>query len=239
MLELVCEEGDNFLDFFSGSSTSAVATIKFNLKNLSKVSYIQIQLPEKVDITSEVYKAGYESISSIAKERIRRASAKIRSELEQKQDTQSLENLDLGFKVLKLDQSNFKQWQAPGRDIDDETLLQQMELNVDHIDPDATQEELLFEILIKAGVKPTEKIETIELVGHALYSVGEGTLLVHLQDEIDQPLIDAVLEQSPGQFICLDRAFHGNDQLKANAVKTFALFNQGKEQIDRVDFKTV
>ncbi len=226
------------LDFFSGSGSLAQAVLEENAEGNNN-RFVLVQLPEPSTEGSEASKLGLSTIADIAKERIRRASAKIRSELEVKSDTEPTELLDLGFKVLKLDQSNFKQWQAPGRDIDDDALLQQMELNVDHIDPDATQEELLYEILIKAGVKPTEKIETIELVGHALYSVGEGTLLVHLQDEIDQLLIDAVLEQSPGQFICLDRAFHGNDQLKANAVKTFALFNQGKEQIDRVDFKTV
>ena len=69
--------------------------------------------------------------------------------------------------------------------------------------------------------------------------VAEGALLVHLEDDIDQGLIDAVLAKVPGQFICLDKAFHGNDQLKTNAVKTFEAFNQGKEKIDQIDFKTV
>ncbi len=146
---------------------------------------------------------------------------------------------DLGFKVLKLNQSNFKLWQGPAKDVSDEELLQQMELNVDHIAPNASQEDLLYELLIKAGVMPTEKVEQIELAGHKLFSVAEGALLVHLEDDIDQGLIDAVLSKAPGQFICLDKAFHGNDQLKTNAVKTFEAFNQGKEKIDQIDFKTV
>jgi len=69
--------------------------------------------------------------------------------------------------------------------------------------------------------------------------VGEGHLLVHLDNQIDQGLIDAVLQQAPSQFICLDKAFHGNDQLKTNAVRTFANFNDGKVGIERIDFKTV
>ncbi|KEA62576.1 Type III restriction-modification system methylation subunit [Marinobacterium lacunae] len=222
---------DIVLDFFAGSGTLCEAVYTLNSQDKGNRKSIAVQLPEVSGVNA--------TVSDMAKERIRRASAKICSELEQKQDFQTLENLDLGFKVLKLDQSNFKQWQAPGRDIDDSALLQQMELNVDHIDPAATQEDLLYEILIKAGVKPTERIEIIELAGHRLFSVGEDALFVHLENEIDQRLIDAVLEKAPGQFICLDKAFHGNDQLKTNAVKTFAAYNQGKVGIDRIDFKTV
>lgn len=148
-------------------------------------------------------------------------------------------NLDLGFKVLKLDKSNFKLWQAPSKDISEDELLKQMELNVDHIDPNASQEDLLYELLIKAGVMPTEKVEQIELANHTLFSVADDTLLIHLDDVIDQALIDAVLAIAPSQFICLDKAFHRNDQLKTNAVKIFAAFNQGKEKIDQIDFKTV
>ena len=69
--------------------------------------------------------------------------------------------------------------------------------------------------------------------------MAEGSLLVHLEDGIDQALIDAVLQHAPSQFICLDKAFHGNDQLKTNAVRTFANFNDGKVGIERIDFKTV
>ena len=148
-------------------------------------------------------------------------------------------NVDLGFKVLKLDQSNFKPWRAPDKSISDVELIQQMELSVDHVDPNASQEDLLYELLLKAGIKPTEAVERITLAGHGVFSVAEGTLLVYLENNIDQALIDAVLARAPSQFICLDKAFHGNDQLKTNAVKTFATFNHGKLGIDRVDFKTV
>jgi len=198
-----------------------------------------VQLPEPTDEGTERYKAGFETIAEVSKERIRRAAEKIRQEVSQELDLEGRDQLDLGFKVLKLNQSNFKLWQAPAKDVSDEELLQQMELNVDHIDPNASQEDLLYELLIKAGVMPTEKVEQVELAGHTLFSVAEGSLLVHLEDDIDQALIDAVLSKAPGQFICLDKAFHGNDQLKTNAVKTFEAFNQGKEKIDQIDFKTV
>ncbi|MGD8175796.1 site-specific DNA-methyltransferase [Marinimicrobium sp. ARAG 43.8] len=226
------------LDFFSGSGSLAEAVYRENLSGF-QTRFLLVQLPEPCEDGSEAEKMGLSTISDIAKERIRRAGNKVREESEGQLDFNGQEELDIGFKVLKLNQSNFKLWQAPAKDISEEELLQQMELNVDHIDPNATQEDLLYELLIKAGVLPSERIETIELAGHSLFSVADGVLLVHLEDTIDQALIDAVLKKAPGQFICLDKAFHGNDQLKTNAVKTFEAHNQGKEKIDQIDFKTV
>jgi adenine-specific DNA-methyltransferase len=239
MLELVCGQDGVFLDFFSGSATSAVATQKYNQKKRANVSHIQIQLPEKIELESEIFKAGHRTIAEIAKERIRRAGIEARSELDGQLDLEASLDVDLGFKVLKLNQSNFKQWQAPSKDATDEELLKQMALGLDYIDPKASQEDLLYELLIKAGFMPTEKIEQIELVGHKVFSIGEGSLLIHLEKSIDQTLIDAVLAEAPGQFMCLDSAFQGNDQLKTNAVKTFAAFNSGKQGLDRIEFKTV
>lgn len=226
------------LDFFSGSGTLAQAVYEENLEGVEN-RYILVQLPEQCDEDSEAYKLGLKTISDISKERIRRSSAKIRSESDGQLDLENTGSLDLGFKVLKLDQSNFKQWQAPSKDISDEKLIKQFELNVDHTDPNASQEDLLYELLIKAGVMPTESIKQVELANHKLFSVAEDSLLVHLDNEMDQDLIDAVIEKAPGQFICLDKAFHSNDQLKANAVKTIQAFNQGKDEVDRIDFKTV
>lgn len=240
MLKVATESDDGIvLDFFSGSATTAHAVMQYNAKAAGHLKFIMIQLPEICEEGSEAFKAGYKTIADIAKERIHRAGKKIRNELESQLDLDNNEKIDLGFKVLKLDQSNFKQWQAPDKDISDEKLLAQMELNIEHITPNASQEDLLYELLIKAGVKPTERIEQIDLAGHKLFSVAEGLLFVHLEDQIDQALIDAVLAQAPGQFICLDKAFHRVDQLKTNAVKTFQAYNQGKEKIDQIDFKTV
>lgn len=231
------------MDFFSGSGSTGEAVLDLIAEESSDLRFILVQLPEpnlENDKTGKAaLKAGYKTIADISKERIRRAGARIRSETENQLDLEGNKELDLGFKVLKLNQSNFKQWQAPEKDISDEDLLAQMELNIEHIDPQASQEDLLYELLIKAGVRPTESIEQIQLAGHKLYSVAEGSLFVHLEDDIDQALMDAVLTKAPGQFICLDKAFHGNDQLKANAMHTFHAYNQGKEKIDQIDFKTV
>ena len=239
MLKVATGKNDIVLDFFSGSGTAADAVMQLNSKDGGNRKFIMTQLPEICEESSEAFKAGYHTIADVSKERIRRAGEKIRRETESQLDLEGNRNIDLGFKTLKLNQSNFKPWQAPALDVSDEELLQQMELNVDHIDPNASQEELLYELLLKAGLKPTEEICTVELADHELFNVGEDSLYVYLGDEINQSLIDAVLQACPDEFICLDKAFGGNDQLKANAVKTFATFNQDKEGLDRIEFKTV
>lgn len=223
------------LDFFAGSGTLAQAVLETNFRDGGNRQSISVQLPEEISSASP----NLLTISDVAKERIRRVGFQLRQELEVQLDLVDINDLDLGFKVLKLNQSNFKPWQAPSLDISDKDLIQQMELNVDHIDPNASQEDLLYELLLKAGLKPTEQIRSIELAGYELFNVGEDSLYVYLGNDINQSLIDAVLQACPDEFICLDKAFHGNDQLKANAVKTFATFNLGKEGLDRIEFKTV
>jgi len=244
MLELAIDDGDTVLDFFAGSGTTAHSMLNFQVNKKIKIKYILVQLPEAISASDPAGVFCFENkfplnIASVAKERIRRAGKKIRTELEAKLDFDDHQNLDLGFKVLKLDKSNFKQWQAPSKDVSEQELIQQMELNVDHVDPNASQEDLLYELLLKAGLMPTERLESIALAGHSLFKVGDDSLYIYLGKNVDQALIDAVLHAKPEQFICLDKAFHGNDQLKANAVKNFAHFNQGKQGFDRIEFKTV
>lgn len=231
------------LDFFAGSGSTGEAIYELLSEGSNELQFILVQLPEpnlQNDKTgNQALKAGYGTIADITKERLRRAGAKIRTELEGQLDLANQQSLDLGFKVFKLDQSNFKQWQAPSKDVSNDELVRQMELHIDPVDQTATQEDLLYEILLKNGVPPTEQIEKIELAGHPMYAVSDATILIHLEKHTDQALIDAVLDKQPTQFICLDSAFHGNEQMKANAVKSFATFNQEKVGIDRIDFKTV
>jgi adenine-specific DNA-methyltransferase len=243
------KSNDVVLDFFAGSGTFSSAAYLASIKLGVNINSIAVQLPENLNdvllrstglskkiTTNAIQFLNKKSkplvISELTKERLRMSCEVLATEY-------GSVGVDLGFKVLKLDQSNFKQWQAPDKDISDEELIQQMELNVDHVDPNASQEDLLYELLIKAGVMPTVSIEKITLAGHELYSVDEATLLIHLDGDINRDLIDAILEQAPSQFICLDKAFHGDDQLKANAAKTFQVFNRGKDEVDCIDFKTV
>ena len=213
-----------------------------SLKKMVVRKFIMVQLPEPCEENSEAYKAGYKNIAEIGKERIRRVINKIEEEQKAKQSDMFKDTgkkLDLGFKALKLDKSNFKIWEGLSSDASEEEIARQLEMHIDHISTTATQEDILYELLLKAGFMPTEKIELLELAGKKVFSVAEGALLICLENEITQELVDSISKIKPKQFICLDKAFHGNDQLKTNAVQTFAALNQGKDKNEQIVFRTV
>ena len=127
--------------------------------------------------------------------------------------------MDLGFKVFKLHKSNFKIWDAEEISPDKAYIEKQLELHIDHIDHKASQDDILYEILLKAGFGLTTKIEKINLAGKAVYSVEGGTMLICLEKELSKELIKVMAEKQPSRVICLDRGFANNDQLKTNAVQ--------------------
>jgi adenine-specific DNA-methyltransferase len=204
------------LDFFAGSATTAQAVLDLNKQDNGNRKFILVQLPEPCVPESEAFKAGYKTIADIGKERIRRVINKLNTEEEGKLDLDNAAKQDRGFKVLKLDKSNFRQWQKLEPSASTEQILEQLSLHINHIDAKATPEELLYEILLKAGFTLTGNIETKTISGKELFSVSDGALL-----------------------LCLDSAFHGNDQLKANAVQTFNAHNMQKEKHNQILFKTV
>ncbi len=228
-----------YLDFFAGSATTAHAVLDLNQQDFGNRKFILVQLPEPCSKDSEAFKGGFKTIADIGKERIRRVIKKLEAEQIGKLPFNNASLQDRGFKVLKLDKSNFKQWQSLPPDTEPETLVKQLKLFIDHIDPKASPEDLLYEILIKAGFPPSERIETLTLAGKTVYSVAGGGLLLCLEEQVSAELINAVAEAEPMQFICLDAAFGSNDQLKANAVQTFAARNMGKEKHNQTVFKTV
>ena len=207
-----------------------------------------VQLPEPCEEDSGVFRSGYRNIADIGKERIRRVIKKIEYEKKEKEEEamgilpgMAKDNpvLDLGFKVFKLDRSNFKIWDGSRPDAPEEELIRQLTLHIDHIDPHASQEDILYELLLKAGFMLTEKVQKLEMVGKTVYSAAEGALLICLEDKITPELIDAVAAAEPMQFLCLDKGFQGNDQLKANAVQTFNALNQGRDKTEQIVFRTV
>ena len=184
-----------------------------------------IQLPEPCDDDSEPGRLGFKNIAEIGKERIRRSAEKLKNATADGGAASG----DFGFKVLKLDRSHFRQWGAGALDPTEPDLVAQMEEHADHVDPEATQEGILYELLIKAGFAPTDRVDRRELADKLVFSIADGALLICLEDELTSELIDAVADLEPMQFICLDKGFNGNDQLKANAVQTFKSRSQGAE----------
>lgn len=262
LLELAGSDDAIVLDFFAGSATTAHAVLHLNAQDGGNRKFVCVQLPEPCNEASEAFKAGFRTIADIGKERIRRV---IQKHSEKKQllwehikvldpdlaaecDEQNVssepeskpgcERSD-GFRVLKLDRSNFRQWPELKPDTPSEQIVEQLELHVDHVDSKASPEELLFEVLIKAGLSPASKIETVELAGLPVFSVDAGRVLICLAETVTQELVDAVAKAEPDQFLCLDRAFHGNDQLRANASQTFDARQNTKPNASPIVFRTI
>ncbi len=230
------DQDDLVMDFFSGSASLGHAVLAQNQEDSGNRKFILVQLPEPL----KTEEASSKYISDLGKSRIRNVSQSLREATDNQLELTASAPETLGFKVFKLDRSNFKQWQAPSSAVSDGDLLQQMELSIDPVLPEATPEQMLYEILLKTGLPLTAEVTMVELAGAPVYSVEDGSVLIFLQGQMHQALIDAVLDAAPGQFICLDKAFEGNDQLKANAVKTFAHYNAGFDgDAERIDFKTL
>lgn len=244
-LQLISEKDSLILDFFSGSGSTTHSVMALNVKDGGNRKSISVQLPEKTDEKSEAYKAGFKTIADIAKERIRRAGKKIEEDLgkqidelqaeikkleseipteETKAEIESLKTKieelkkqDLGFKVLKLADSNFKQWQQiTGKD--KQALEEQMKLFVDPVAKNATTENMVYELLLKSGKDLNSTISHVSTSStpEGFYAINE-TELVLILEKANQEIIDAVIASKPQKVIALDKLFKGNDQLKTNA----------------------
>lgn len=211
-----------FLDFFAGTAPTAQAIMELNREDGGTRRYICVQIPELCGNNSEAGKAGYKTIADIAKERIRRAGAKIRTEIEterEKQsgqldfdDAQQTKMPDLGFKVFKLADSNFKQWRKI-RGSETEAWRQQVMEFIDPVAENATVGNMVYELLLKSGKDLNNTIEH----KNGYYAANGRELILMLESAV-QETVDAVLAAHPEKVIALDRLFEGNDQLKTNTV---------------------
>ncbi len=236
LLEYFMSNEDNIiLDFFAGSGTTAHAVMALNKEDGGNRKFICVQLPESTDEKSKAYKAGYKTIADISKERIRRAAKKFEEGHDGQLDLTGSGKLDHGFKVFKLDKSNFKVWEGDVEKI--ENLERQLFDHVDHINDASSPEDILYELLLKAGFPLTTKVEKITMANKDVFSIEDGVMLICLNKELDQAVIDAMAEADPLQVICLDEGFKGNDQLKANAVQAFKA--RSREEESEIVFKTV
>ncbi len=220
MAKMVAPNKDDIiLDFFAGSGTSAHAVIDFNKQDNGDRNFILVQLPEVCDSNGEAFKAGYKTIADIGKDRIRRVIKKIQDESKGQLDFQG-NKMDLGFKVFKLDQSNFKIWDGSvEQGVDGKKIEKQLELQIEHINPKVTEEDILYELLLKSGFLLTTKVESLQLAGKKVYSIEGGALLVCLDKALTKEVITEMARKEPARVICLDAGFSGNDQLKTNAVQ--------------------
>ncbi|GIL24022.1 MAG: adenine methyltransferase [Bacteroidota bacterium] len=226
LAKFVVSDFDIVVDFFAGSGSTAHAILELNKENEKNIRFITVQLPESTVENSAPYRAGFKTIADISKERIRRVISNLKKEIQKTTATekatlfgeQPKKEVDLGFKVFKLNASNFNLWKS---DVDKtpEAIAKQLELNITHISAEATQEAILYELLLKSGFELTTPVIKESIAGKTVYSIAEGELLICLERELSQDLIKGIAEKKPSRVICLDEGFQNNDQLKTNAVQ--------------------
>ena len=205
LLELTTNKDSIVVDFFSGSSSTAHATMELNKGDGGNRKYIMVQLPELIDEKSEAFKAGYKNICEIGKERIKRAGKEI---------FQENNNIDIGFKVFKLDTSNVTEWDDTPIENHDLTLFDER-LNgmTNSIKSDRNDMDVVYEIMLKMGVSLDTKITYIEIRNKKAYVVGEFALLICLEDGIEAEDIEEMINFSPEKIICAEQYFKDDSSL--------------------------
>ncbi len=203
------------LDFFSGSATTAHAVMQLNAEDGGNRKFIMVQLPEETDEKSEAYKAGYKNICEIGKERIRRAGKKIKGEA-----GEAAKNLDIGFRVLKVDSTNMKDVYYNPAEIQQSTLF----TLADNIKPDRTPEDLLFQIMLDLGVLLSSKIEQVTIGGKTVYNVADGYLLACFDEAVTDEVVTAIAKRKPYYFVMRDSSLAG-DSVATNFEQIFATYS--------------
>ena len=212
-------DGDIILDFFSGSATTAHAVMQLNAEDGGNRKYILVQLPEVCDEKSEAYKAGFENICEIGKERIRRAAKKLTETDGQMQIGDSEKKpLDVGFRVFKLDSSNLQTWDAtPVDELRLEDLLNRMNTMINRVKADRSDLDMVCEVMLKLGVPLTYSVNKIAVNSKVAYTVGDDCLLlVCLAADITPEDVEAMAEYVPAKVI-ISRDSFANDTAMANA----------------------
>ena len=214
-LQLYTEKDCYVLDFFSGSATTAHAVMQLNAEDGGNRKFIMVQLPEETEEKSEAYKAGYKNICEIGKERIRRAGAKIKEE-----HGMLAQNLDIGFRVLKLDSSNMQDvYYNPSAMT--QSLLS---MTVDNVKVDRTPLDLLFQVMLDLGVELSAKIEEHTVNGKTYYAVNGNDIIACFDDNIDNDVITAIAKQFPLYAVFKDKSF-ANDSVGINNEQLFKTYS--------------
>lgn len=209
------EDDDFILDFFSGSASTAHATMQLNAEKSGKRHFIMVQIPEETDEKSEAYKVGYKNICEIGKERIRRAGQKIKED-----SPLTTQNLDIGFRVLKCDTSNMKDVFYSPADFD----MNLLDMMADNIKEDRTPEDLLFQVMLDLGVTLSSKIEETTIAGKKVFDVADGFLVACFDKDVSDETIKAIAQKQPYYFVMRDSSL-ANDSVATNFEQIFATYS--------------
>lgn len=211
-----CKENAIVLDFFSGSATTAHAVMQLNAEDGGKRKFIMVQLPELTAEKSEAYKAGYKTICDIGEERIRRAGKKIKEENTDKAD------LDIGFRVFKVDSSNMEDVYYTPADYQQS----QLSLFTDNIKPDRTPEDLLFQVMLDLGILLSSDIKEMEIAGKKVFSVADGYLMACFAADVTEETVVEIAKSQPLYAVFRDSGL-ASDSVMANFDQIFATYSPG------------
>ncbi len=217
MLEMgtFLDENSIVLDFFSGSATTAHAVMQLNVDDGGNRQFIMVQLPEKTDEKSEAHKAGYKNICEIGKERIRRAGQKIKEEA-----GLMATDLDIGFRVLKLDSSNMQDVYYNPASMPQSLL----DSTIDNIKPDRTAMDLLFQVMLSLGIELSAKIEEKKISDKTYYVVNDNELIACFDENITNELITEIAKMKPIYATFRDSSF-ASDSVGINNEQLFKTYS--------------
>ncbi len=207
------------LDFFSGSATTAHAVMQLNAEDGGKRKFIMVQIPEACDPKSEAYKAGYKTITEIGKERIRRAGQKIKTD-----NALTATDLDIGFRVLKIDSSNMKDVYYTPDNLNQNDLFNL----VDNVREDRSAEDLLFQVLLDWGVDLTLPITQETIAGFTVLFVDDNALAACFDANINEAFVKELAARHPMRVVFRDTCF-ANDSIKINIEQIFKLISPATE----------
>lgn len=209
------DDNDTVLDFFSGSATTAHAVMKLNAEDGGHRKFIMVQLPEVTGEKSEARKAGYNNICEIGKERIRRAGKKVKEEA-----GVMGQDLDIGFRVLKLDSSNMEDVYYTPDNFDGVNLF----TLVDNVKQNRSSEDLLFQVILDLGIELSATIRSEELGGRNVWNVDNGYLMACFDRDVNEATITEIAKQKPVYFVMRD-ASADNDNVLDNFDQLFANYS--------------
>jgi adenine-specific DNA-methyltransferase len=212
-LDLVVDSNDIVMDFFLGSGTTGEAVFNYNSANNSNVKFIGVQLPEKTNEKSSAFKDGYNFLSDITLERLKR----------------NISDKGYGIRKYVLSKSNFNIWNG---NIEYDNLSNMLENSITNLDSESNDNDILTEIILKSGFKLTVPIEEITFAEKKVFSIENGAMIVCLNKELDKEIIREIAKLEPVRVVCLDLGFKERDELKTNAVQIMKSFG-----ID--DFRTI
>ncbi|MDQ6967519.1 MAG: site-specific DNA-methyltransferase [Mariprofundaceae bacterium] len=212
-LEHGTNKNDITLDFFAGSGTTAHAVMQLNVEDNGNRKFIMVQLPEPCDEKSEAFKADYKTIAEISKDRIRRAGQKIKAD---HADKEGIESLEIGFRVLKVANSNMNDVYYAPDDVNQDSL-KFMEKN---IKDDRTAEDLLFHVLLDWGLDLSAKIVKEEIQGKVVYFLNDDDLAACFDDGVNEALVKALAKRKVMRVVFKDTGF-AKDEIKDNVEQIF------------------